>query len=157
MLTGTLKLHGIDDVERFAVAIVHRSGIELSDHDREDLVAYLVAETWQLSVRYQPGGISFSTWAGTTLRKRLVDWQRKRFGRTRFVFHDRIIERPRPQLVSLDADDPDGTPLGATVGSLAGDPAADRSPDLARLLGAGGRSRAWDYEAFGLEPPGRAP
>ena len=157
MLTGTLSLHEIDDVEAFTLAIVQRSRLELSHHDREDLVAYLLTECWRLSLRFEPGGISFSTYAGTTLRGRLVDWQRKRFGRTRYVFSDRVLERKLPELVSLDADDSNGDPLGDNLGTRAGDPAADRDPDFERLLRTGSGTRARDYEALGLKPPRRAP
>ena len=157
MLTGKLSLHEIDDVERFVVAIVnrHQPGLNYDDHD--DLIVHLVETCWELSLRYQPGGITFSTWSRATLQKRLVDWQRQRFGRTRWVFHDRVVERPPTELVSLDADDPDGPPLGETLGSRAGDPALGRSPDLARLLGKGSSTRARDFEALGLEPPRRTP
>jgi DNA-directed RNA polymerase specialized sigma24 family protein len=157
VLNGTLSLQGIDDVEPFAVAIVQRSRIELNHHDREDLITYLVETCWELSLRYEPGGISFSTWAGATLRNRIVDWQRKRYGRTRYVFSDRVFERKLPELVSLDADGPSGDSLGDTLGTRAGDPAADRGADLARLLGAGSSTRTRDYEALGLKPPRRAP
>jgi hypothetical protein len=119
---------------------------------------FIVGTTsWRLSLRFEPGGISFSTYAGTTLRKRLVDWQRQRFRRTRYVFTDHVVERKLPELVSLDADGPDRASLAATLGTRGGDPAADCDPDLARLLGAGSSARARDYEALGLRPPRRAP
>ena len=44
------------------------------------------------------------------------------------MFHDRIVERPRPQLLSLD--DPDHDQIGAALGARGGDPAADRGADL---------------------------
>ena len=113
MLTGKLSLHGIDDVEAFAAAIVNRSRLELNHHDREDLACYLVETAWELSLKYQRGDPKypprFSVYAAPILRNRVVDWQRKRFGRTRWVFHDRVHMRPGVELVSLDADDPDGT------------------------------------------------
>jgi hypothetical protein len=44
--------------EAFCSRIVQRAGLELSFHE-DDLRAYLVAECWQLSLRYEPGRGSF--------------------------------------------------------------------------------------------------
>jgi DNA-directed RNA polymerase specialized sigma24 family protein len=159
VLHGTLSLHGINDVEAFVVAIVQRSRLELSHYDREDLVAHLVATAWQLSLGYDHGDPRypprFSVYVTPILRNRVVDWQRQRFGRTRWVFKDRVVERKLPQLVSFD--DPEHDQLGAALGTWAGDPTADRSPDLLRVLGRRSGSRARDYEALGLRPPRRTP
>ena len=144
LLNGTFALAGIEDVEAFTGRIVERSGLRLSTDDREQLHVYLIEECWELSLKRNPERGAFSVWVGYALRRRAVDWQRTRFGRTRWVFKDRIYERPRVELVSLDADGGDseldgplrGRPLAAT---------ADRAPDLARALR--GRSRAPDgYE-----------
>jgi hypothetical protein len=140
----------------FVWEIVHRSRLELNHQDREELAAFLVAECWHLSVRYRRGTgstTSFAGWATTTLRLRVVDWRRARFGRTRWQFSGRAHEREQPQLVSLD--DPDHDQFRAALGTRAGDPAADRSPDLARLLGTGGGARARDLKTLGLSPPRR--
>ena len=149
-----LALHDIADTEALAASIVHGSGLELSFHDREDLLAFLVATAWQLSLVYEPGGISFSSWAGTTLRRRLVDWQRQRFGRTRWQFAGRSYERARPQLVSLDDSERDQ--LGDDHAAVGGDPEVDCDSGLAGLYAARDRTRAADYEALGLRPPRRA-
>jgi DNA-directed RNA polymerase specialized sigma24 family protein len=152
-----LQLHDIDDAERFVGAIVSRSGFSLSFHDAEDLGEYLLVECWQLSLRYQAGGISFSTWAGNTLRRRSVDWIRQQNGRTIWRFGDgRVHERPRPVLLSLNMDGPDGDRLRSTLDEGVGDPAADCDPDRERLLGGGSRARNRDYAILGLEPPRRA-
>ena len=151
-----LQLHDIDGAERFCSAIVSRSGLQLSFHDAEDLNEYLLVECWQLSLRYQAGGISFSTWAGNTLRRRSVDWIRKQNGRTVWKFKDRVHERPRPVLLSLSMDGPDGDRLRSTLDQGAGDPAADCDPDRERLLGDGDQARARDYAILGLDPPRRA-
>ena len=123
LLNGKLSLHGIDDVERFAGAIVQRSGLELSLHDGEELHAYLITECWRLSLRYDGSqGSRFSVWARHTLSLRLVDWQRARWGRTRWTFSGgHSHERARPRHVSLD--DPEHDRLGAALagGSLDGD------------------------------------
>jgi hypothetical protein len=105
LLNSTFTLHDIRDVESFTARIVERTGLRLSVDDREQLHVYLIEECWELSTRFQPSRISFSSYAGTNLRLRAVDWQRERFGRTRWVFKDRVYERPRVELVSLDADD----------------------------------------------------
>jgi hypothetical protein len=148
-LVTLLKLHDVEDAERFVGAIVTRSGLVLSWSDREDLEQFLLVQAWELSLRYEAGGISFSSFAGTTLRLRLVDWQRQRNGRTRWVFRDRVYERPRATLVSLDE-------LDEPLATGSGDPAADSSPDLERLLTTGDRQRAEDLWTLGLQPPRRA-
>jgi DNA-directed RNA polymerase specialized sigma24 family protein len=150
-----LQLHDIDDAERFVGAIVSRSGFSLSFHDAEDLGEYLLVECWQLSLRYQAGGISFSTWAGNTLRRRSVDWIRQQNGRTIWRFGDgRVHERPRRELVSFD-DDAERDRMDLALGTESGDPAADCDPDRQRLLGDGSRSRNRDYALLGLDPPRR--
>ena len=151
-----LQLWDIDDAERFCSAIVSRSGFQLSFHDAEDLRQHLLVEAWRLSLSYQAGGISFSTWAGNTLRRRSVDWIRQQNGRTIWRFGDgRVHERPRRELVSFD-DDAERDRMDLALGTESGDPAADCDPDRERLLGDGSRSRARDYALLGLEPPRRA-
>jgi hypothetical protein len=83
LLNGTFSLLDIRDVESFTGRIVERTSGRLSVEDREDLHVYLIAECWELSTRFQPGRISFSSYAGATLRLRVVDWTRSRFGRNR--------------------------------------------------------------------------
>jgi len=151
LLNGKLSLRGIADVEAFTGRIVERSKLYLDHSDREALHAFLVAECWLLSTRYSPGRISFSTWAGATLRLRLVDWQRQRFGRTRWTFKDgREHVRERAQLVSLDADDSLRDRLDESVAARSGDPAADSSTDLEWLLEGGDRKAARDIAEMGL-------
>jgi hypothetical protein len=142
-----LELHDIDNAEGFVSAIVARSGLELDHHDREDLCQFCLVLCWQLSLQYEPNIIrgGFSTWAGITIKKRINDWQRKRYGRTKWTFKDRVYERPRTELVSFDAE------LDNTLASGSGDPASDCSPDLERVLDSGRRTRARDYEALGLD------
>ena len=154
MLTGKLTLHDVRDVEAFTGSIVEQSRLELDYHAREDLAAYLVATCWELSVGFEPGGISFSTYASKTLRRRVFDWVRRDRGRTRWHVRGTVYERPLPQFLSLD--DPDRNPLAGTVGAGAGDPAADRDPDLGGLFRAGDRGRTRDLETLGLSPPRRA-
>jgi hypothetical protein len=144
----------IDDAEKFCSAIVGRSGLQLSFHDREDLAQWLLGECWQLSLCYDTGDPKFppcfSNYATIILRRRVVDWQPKRLGRTVWKFRDHVHERPRPQLLSLDDR------VESDLGEGPGDPEVDRSPDLARILGKGSRPSARDYLDLGLKPPRRA-
>ena len=147
MLTGTLALHDVRDVAALANHVVGKSGLELAWHEREDLVAYLIATAWGLSCCYDPdaGGPSFCTWATSTLKRRTIDWQRARFGRTTWKFSDRPpVERPRTVVVSHD-ENPE---LLGSVSPWAGDPADGGSPDLARLLAGGGRGRILGISSY---------
>jgi hypothetical protein len=143
-----LALHDVADAERFCAFIVTQSRLELSYHDREDLHAWLLSECWLLSLRFEPGGISFSTFAGNTLRRRAIDWQRSHFGRRTWRFKDRVYERPKVELVSLDATEEDRLERALTV--QAGDPEADSDPAFGGLLSDGDRQRARDLDALGL-------
>jgi hypothetical protein len=142
-----LRLHDVDDGVRFVGAIANRSRLDLSYHDAEDLRQYLVTELWLLSTRYDPAasGISFSTWAGTTLRLRVTDWQRQRFGRTKWKWADGTsYERPRPSVVPFDAR------LDGALSSGAGDPADGGDLSLRGVLDGGDRQRLQDLETLGL-------
>jgi DNA-directed RNA polymerase specialized sigma24 family protein len=139
---AALRLHDVDDAAKFAAAIATRSGLRLSYHDHEDLEQFLLVEIWRLSERYEPGGINFSTLATVTLKRRLVDWQRQRFGRTRWQFAGRTYERVLPQLVSLDGAD--GNRLADSLAAGTSDSPADRVATLAGLLPAGDRQAAED-------------
>jgi DNA-directed RNA polymerase specialized sigma24 family protein len=151
LLSRPLPLFDVRDVEALCTSIVQRSRLPLDHHDREDLTTYLIETCWELSLRYEPGPTSFSTWATTTLKLRTIDWNRKRNGRTRWQFSGHIYERPRPVVVSLD------TELVDTLAAGAGDSALDSETDLAGVLDSGGSQIARDYLALGLEPPRRAP
>jgi hypothetical protein len=144
-----LRLHDVDDGVRFAGAIAARSRLNLSYHDAEDLRQYLVTELWLLSTRYDPAvsSVSFSAWAGTTLKLRVVDWQRQRFGRTKWQFAGHTYERPRPRLVPLDAR------LDDALGSGTGDPADSGDLGFTGVFDGGDRQRVRDLETLGLRPP----
>jgi DNA-directed RNA polymerase specialized sigma24 family protein len=138
-------LHDIDDAERFVEAIVSRSGFSLSFHDAEDLGEYLLVECWQLSLRYQAGGISFSTWAGNTLRRRSVDWIRQQNGRTIWKFSGgRVHERARREFVSFD-DDSERDRLVEAFGTGAGDSETGGNEAVGRLLDDRDRERDRDW------------
>jgi hypothetical protein len=54
----------------------------------------------------------------------------------RWVFADRVHERPRVELVSLNADDARGRQLVASLRTWSGDREADSDPELGGLLAA---------------------
>lgn len=111
-----LALWDVDDAAAFVAAIVTRSGLTLSYHDREDLEQYLLVESWKLSLVYDETLGSFSNYAFVRLRQRTVDWQRQQNGgRTVWKFRDRVHIRELPKFVSLDTDDPDDDRLGAAL------------------------------------------
>lgn len=114
LLNGKLALHDIDDTEALCVFVIKRSGLELSRQDREELLTQLIEDCWKLSLRFEHDGISFSTWATTTLKRRVVDWQRQSGGRTKWQFANRTYERTLPSLVALD-DREDGADHRLTV------------------------------------------
>jgi hypothetical protein len=147
-----LRLHDVDDAERFVSGIVSQRGLELSFHEREDLVEWLLVECWKLSLVYEEGIIKlgFRKYAAVTLKKRIIDWQRQRLGRTRWVFKDKIYERPPTILVSLDAG------LGELESQGASDPADGCDLVLPGLFDDGDQQRARDHETLGLRPPRRA-
>lgn len=99
ILNGTLTLHGgrnnggIDDTEAFCKPYLARAPQDLTTHEREDLLAYLVEATWELSLRYRPGPQTFSTYAGNRLPSKVIDWLRtarqdRRYpSNTRYTLH----------------------------------------------------------------------
>jgi hypothetical protein len=138
LLGSRLALHDVEDVERFCAAIVQRSRFNLGHYEHEDLTSYLIEECWQLSLRFEPGGIRFSTYAGNTLGKRCHDWFRTHNGRTKWAFKDRVYERPpRPQFISLDH--PECDRLGSSLGSSSLDDDEHRLADELRRLRARAR------------------
>lgn len=117
MLNGKLSLHDIDDVEAFCIYLINRQRRGgYAGHDYEDLLAWFIERVWRLSLRYDSEREStFSHYAATSIRA--ADWERLRFGRTRWVFKHVVYERPRPVFVPLD-DRPDlADPRGAVDAS----------------------------------------
>jgi DNA-directed RNA polymerase specialized sigma24 family protein len=152
-----LALHDVNDAEAFAAAIANRSRLTLSRDDREDLVQFLLVELWKLSLRYDRGDPKFpprfGVYATGILQRRVVDWSRSRWGRTKWQFADRTYERKRPELVSLDGDDRDR--LGGLVTEGDGDHAPGWDSGLAGLLGEGDRQRDADLETLRGSSPRR--
>ena len=154
LLSRPLRLHDVADVEALMARAIERSGHTgtLRPHQRDDLLTYLVEVAWELSLRWEPdrGGPNFGVFAYVTGQRRIIDWFRAEFGRSRWQWAGHSYERERPDLVLLDDGLVDALPAGT------GDPALDSSPDLRGLLDAGDRQEARDYLALGLDPPRRA-
>ena len=154
VLQTTWRLHDVRDVEALVLDEIRRSPHVhgLAPHDLDDLIAWLLEHAWRTSNAYDPArGTRFSTMLVPVVRRRIVDWHRSRY-RTVWKFRDRVYERPRPRLVSLD--DPG---LGESLGSRAGDLEDGCDPALARVLNPRDRTRAQDVATLGLRPARRAP
>ena len=146
-----LALHDVDDAEAFVGAIVSRTGLELSWDAREDLQQFLLTTAWEISLTFEPGrsGVTFSSYAGTILRRRVVDWRRKSAGgRTKWTFKTHIYERRLPSFVSID-NEFDSDLLGSALGTDGGDDEANRDAPGGGLLGDRDSLRARDLEALG--------
>lgn len=146
MLPRRWSLHDVEDVEALCGRVLDerlkRFGAVLRPDDRADALAYLLAEAWMLSGKWDPakGVPSFSTFAYRRLRFAVVNWFRERFGDSRY---SRRI--PEALTLSLDAATGKGrSDLGELVAARASDPADGCDPDLARLLEEAGCQRARD-------------
>jgi DNA-directed RNA polymerase specialized sigma24 family protein len=144
-----LTLFDVDDVFGLAHGIVSRSGLHLSWHDREDLVAYLAELAWELSLTYDAGRGSFSNFATVRLRQRTTDWMRQRKGRTVWKFKTHTYVRPRVDLVSLDGG---RDPLAESLAALDRDLEDGGGPACSGLLADRDRTRARDLGVLGLGP-----
>ena len=120
LLNAKLQLHEVEDVEGVCVSVIRRSGLELSHHDFEDCLTYLIETSWELSLRYEKGDhpSRFNFYLGRRLRIQLSEWQRRRYGRTKWQFADRTYIRPLPSMVSIEhrPDGPDHSILGDADG-----------------------------------------
>lgn len=121
MLNGTLTLHDIRDVEAFCAHFLHKRN---RAHD-EDLLAYLIEETWILSQRYDgTRGSRFSAWARLTLERHLIQYDRNEAD-TRYE-----AGRLKRAAQHLPLDDQ----LGDHLPPRPMDDPAHRDPDLLRHL-----------------------
>ena len=148
-----LQLHDVRDAEAFVAAIANRSQLELGPDDDADLRQFLLTELWLLSTRYEARGGSFSAWATATLKLRVVDWQRKRFGRRRWKFSGHTYERPRVEVVSYD-DELDSDSLGQDFASNGSDLETDWLSPGRGVHAERDRERARDLELLDLGPAG---
>jgi DNA-directed RNA polymerase specialized sigma24 family protein len=124
----------------------------------EAIISHLAA--WVQAIRlaipdrdFDPsrGHISFSTLLYGTAQRRIIDWIRKEYGRSRWQFAGRVHVRVQPELVSLDDDR-----LDASLATQPGDSPSDRFSAFGRMETDRDRSRARDLETLGIDPPGRA-
>jgi hypothetical protein len=156
LLNSRLTLFDLHDVERMVGSVISgNKRLHLNPQQYESLTTYVIEEVWRCSLRYDPGrGTAFTTFAYETASRRVVDWLRLEFGRSKYQFHDRTIERTQPELISLDGIKSDR--LDEAVATGTSDPADDWNPDLEGLLDCGDSQHARDLELLGLEPPRRA-
>jgi hypothetical protein len=149
----------VEDVEAFCARVLDerlkRFGAVLRPDVYEDALAYLFAETWKLSLKWDPAkGIpSFSTFAYRRLRFAVVNWYRATLGDSRYNSARRAALNAT---LSLDAGISSDTELVELVAGSAGDPADDRSPDLTRVLHEAGGSRTRDLAEIRERANGRA-
>jgi len=151
LLSGQFSLHGLD-VEPFAARVVDRTlrrrNIEIySVHRREDLLAFVIAEVWVASRKFDARRYaSFEQFAYSVAQRRVFDWIRLDAGRSRWAFGPNadhahaggVYERERPELLSLDFERESGDgELDGALSGVANDFADTRSPDLMRVLAAG--------------------
>jgi hypothetical protein len=152
-------MHDVEDVEAFCGRVLDeqlkRFGAVLRPDVYEDAMAYLLAETWKLSTKWDPAkGIpSFSTFAYRRLRFAVVNWYRATFGDSRYNSARRAALNAT---LSLEADFASDTQLVELIAGSGGDPADDCSPDLTRVLHEAGSSRARDLAEIRERANGRA-
>ena len=151
MLHGQLQLHDLD-CEQFCRRIINRKHWDLEPHQHDDLLAYLIAECWEASLKWphlKPTSRKgrFSDYAYTVLHTRAIDWLRRERGRTVFRYGPR--RHPIPELVPL-------TTLDGTEHRLTVDGTPDSSPDLHRLLRERTSPTPPDHSGKGQSPYGRA-
>ena len=156
LLNQRWSLHDVDDVEALLVRAIRRSrnAHGLRPDERDDLLTYLLEFAWKLSEKFDPGRGSFSSFLFSCSGRAISDFYRSRY-RTKWVFADRVYERPRPELCSLDGGDNHDL-LGRAVETGPSAPEGGWSPDLGRLLGARDRQRDRDAATLGIPSPGRA-
>lgn len=162
MLNGNLSLHGVN-AEKLARSVLNDAlkarRVALDEGRRDDLLAELIAATWELAERYDPRQDyavdrdrrpGFDGWATYWLRLRVVDWFRRTEGRTKWQFAEHVYERTLPEFVSFDAE------LDSPVGPGSMDPAAHSDADLRGVLERGDSAQAWEAIDVGERATRRA-
>lgn len=91
MLGRKEHLYDIEDVERWCSAHVARhlkeTNAQLSYDDRRDLLSFLILQTYERALAYDPvkaNGKPFAKWAGYIVYRRIADWYRNEFGDSRY-------------------------------------------------------------------------
>lgn len=133
VLNGVLSLGDIRNVEKACDRIVEQHlrarRSMLTPSERDDLLAYLIGETWVLWRRYDPArGAKFATFAYPQLRLRVLDWYKIRIGRGSSPGHWGVSD-----IGALDDAE-----LERSLGSGDGDDPFDRVSTRLGLLAAGG-------------------
>jgi hypothetical protein len=137
-------VHDVEDLcTRHATMWRKRSRTRLAAHEIEELVSFLISETWKMSRTYDRSrSSSFEAVVRLRLPNRCVDWMRLKYGRTVWQFRDREHRREVNRPVELDCVDGgrgDGVAgdvhdgwgqVGASVEQGYGDPAAGGGADL---------------------------
>jgi DNA-directed RNA polymerase specialized sigma24 family protein len=143
-----LALHDVDDTAAFIAALVQRSGIVLDYHDREDLQQHLLVFAWSLAEKYDSDRGTFSNYLYRCASLQVLQWQRKRFGRTVWRFKNRVHVRKLPELVSYDAE---RDSLGEAFGTIGGDPETVWDEAGGGLYEDRDRERVRDLDRLGLK------
>jgi hypothetical protein len=133
VLSQRWSLHDVEDVERLCARALdnrlRRWGAVLDEQDSEDCLAYLIARSWVLYLRFDPWHEathkrSFSTFLYRRLYSfEVINWLRLRHGDRRYP--------DKPVVVSLDHGEL--SELDELVSDGQGDP-ADSCIDLRRVL-----------------------
>lgn len=136
MTCGTFAIAYADvfDAEALVEAFAWTGGFPFPAAEQDDILSDCRETLWKAYRAWDPTrAVRFRAYAWTMLRNRAIDRLRRQRGRVIDGVH-----RPRGlDVESLDAllDGDGGDDLvGSRIGSWAGDPADDRSPDLARAL-----------------------
>jgi hypothetical protein len=147
LLNTPLPLHDLRDTEALCTNLIRNTKHNLNHQDQEDLLAYLIAEAWELSRKYRPGTRSFTAYATDLLKLRIESWNRSplRGGRTTWKFKTHTYQRPQPDITSLDQ-------LATTHPERLVDTREHRTPTLTRLHRTRDRSNDRPYPQMGQDP-----
>jgi hypothetical protein len=155
LLNGRLSLHDADDVEQMCWAVIYRSGLTLTETQKTELCTYLIETAWELSLKYEEGRGSTSSFIGfatTNLRLRTIDWLRREHGRSTWKFKSHTHTRERPKLVSLDTDAAVRDRLEHSLAAGPGDSETSWDEDDGGLFADRDREEAKDLAALGIHP-----
>lgn len=159
----------IEDVEALVNKVVSdrmrkwpRGQHTLNEHQRRDLVSYLIGVCWELAEKYDPEKDkrpNLASYAAHILNLRIADWYRKEFGDTRHGDRPVVLSLDAPVALNRSAGNAEDRSdrLVDSLESSTGDPAVDRSPDLVGLLHGGGGAPARTHAPVGEQEAGGAP
>lgn len=159
MLGGRCVLHGAD-IEKVARRAMN-DGVRmfriqwLDERDREELLSYLIAAGYELSLKWNPdhprASRRFADHAGFILPRRVASWYRAERR------HVRIDTFSFDQFqFAQDRDDAEAGGLERALAAREGDPHADRDTSLRGLVDGRDRGASWAAATLGVSPPTRA-